>query len=87
MHLYKPACPEMPPPRPGAAKAAEVVPRARAARGAPRPQGPAAGWPRPRSPGTERKELERFLHRHGLSLQDTTRARTGMKYRCFLSSP
>ncbi|KAJ7420359.1 voltage-gated potassium channel subunit beta-1-like protein [Willisornis vidua] len=54
--------------------------RGRKESGAPRAQCPAAGWPGTPSPTTERKQLERFLHLHGLSLQDTTRARTGMKY-------
>lgn len=74
MHLYKPACADIPPPKPG-------PPRGRRVSRGPRAHGPAAGWPGARSPSAERKQLERFLHLHGLSLHDSTRAQSGMRYR------
>lgn len=72
MHLYKPACSDIPPPKPRGRRAGE----------APRAPSAAAGWPGARSASKERKQLERFLQLHGLCLQDSA-----MSYRYVWLSP
>ncbi|XP_041323581.1 voltage-gated potassium channel subunit beta-1-like [Pyrgilauda ruficollis] len=70
MHLYKAACADMPRPRAGGRRAGET-PRARSA---------APGWPRPRSPRSQGKQLERFLQLHGLGTSDSARQSGTMSY-------
>ncbi|KAM6258200.1 voltage-gated potassium channel subunit beta-1 isoform 2-T2 [Porphyrio hochstetteri] len=81
MHLYKPACADIPPHKPSLQKPSETLLRGKKHSVAPRACPPATGWPGTLSPAAELKQLEKFLHLHGLSLQDTVRAETGMKYR------
>uniref|UniRef100_A0A8C6K3Y7 Voltage-gated potassium channel subunit beta-1 n=1 Tax=Melopsittacus undulatus TaxID=13146 RepID=A0A8C6K3Y7_MELUD len=81
MHLYKPACTDIPPHKPSLQKPSEALLKGKKQSAGPRACPPAVGWPGKLSQATELKQLEKFLHLHGLSLQETVRAETGMKYR------
>ncbi|XP_008498435.1 voltage-gated potassium channel subunit beta-1 [Calypte anna] len=81
MHLYKAACAEVPAPKPSLQKASEALLKGRKLSSVPRTLPPAPGWPRRLSPSTELKHLEQFLHLHGLWLQESIPARSGMQYR------
>nr|XP_009666860.1 PREDICTED: voltage-gated potassium channel subunit beta-1-like [Struthio camelus australis] len=81
MHLYKPACTDIPPHKPGLPKPSEALLKGKKQSATPKPCPPAARWAGRASGAAERKDLERFLHVHGLSLQSTVKAETGMKYR------
>ena len=81
MHLYKPSCADIPPHKPSLQKPSEALLKGKKPSVVPRACPPAAGWSAKLSPAAELKQLEKFLHLHGLSLQETVRAETGMKYR------
>lgn len=86
MHLYKPACADIPLHKPSLQKPSEVLLKGKKQSVVPRASPPAVGWPGKLSPAAELKQLEKFLHLHGLSLQETVRAKTGMKYRYYCMS-
>ncbi|XP_021251748.1 voltage-gated potassium channel subunit beta-1 isoform X1 [Numida meleagris] len=79
MHLYKPSCADIPPHKPALQKAGEALLRGKKPSAAPRDH-PAAGAGRA-SGASERRQLERFLLVHGLSLHESVRAQAGMAYR------
>lgn len=81
MHLYKPACADIPPHKPSLQKPSEALLKGKKPSVVPRICPPVSGWAGKASGATELKQLEKFLHVHGLSLQETVRAETGMKYR------
>lgn len=86
MHLYKPSCADIPPHKPSLQKPSEALLKGKKQSAVPRACPPAAGWPGKLSRAAELKQLEKFLHLHGLSLQETVQAKTGMKYRYFCVS-
>lgn len=79
MHLYKPSCANIPPHKPALQKASEAPLRGKKPSTAPRDH-PIAGAGRA-SGASERRQLERFLHVHGLSLHESVQAQAGMVYR------
>ncbi|XP_070099268.1 voltage-gated potassium channel subunit beta-1 isoform X4 [Equus przewalskii] len=81
MHLYKPACADIPSPKLGLPKCGELALKCRRHLAVSKPPPQAACGPVGRSGAAERRCLEKFLHVHGISLQETTRAETGMAYR------
>lgn len=81
MHLYKPACADIPPHKPSLQKPSEALLKGKKPSVVPKICPPLCGWAGKASGAAELKQLEKFLHVHGLSLQDTVRAETGMKYR------
>ncbi|XP_057172017.1 voltage-gated potassium channel subunit beta-1 isoform X3 [Ursus arctos] len=81
MHLYKPACADIPSPKLGLPKSSESALKCRRHLAVTKPPPQAACWPGRPSGAAERKFLEKFLRVHGISLQETTRAETGMAYR------
>ncbi|XP_047730412.1 voltage-gated potassium channel subunit beta-1 isoform X3 [Prionailurus viverrinus] len=81
MHLYKPACADIPSPKLGLPKSSESALKCRRHIAVTKPPPQAACWPVRPSGAAERKYLEKFLRVHGISLQETTRAETGMAYR------
>ena len=84
MHLYKPACADIPSPKLGLPKSSESALKCRRHLAVTKPPPQAACWPVRPSGAVERKYLEKFLRVHGISLQETTRAETGMAYRYLL---
>lgn len=84
MHLYKPACADIPSPKLGLPKSSESALKCRRHLAVTKPPPQAACWPVRPSGAAERKYLEKFLRAHGISLQETTRAETGMPYRYLL---
>ena len=84
MHLYKPACADIPSPKLGLPKSSESALKCRRHLAVTKPPPQAACWPVRPSGAAERKYLEKFLRVHGISLQETTRAETGMAYRYLL---
>lgn len=81
MHLYKPACADIPSPKLGLPKSSESALKCRRHLAVTKPPPQAACWPVRPSGAAERKYLEKFLRVHGISLQETTKAETGMAYR------
>ncbi|XP_013048485.2 voltage-gated potassium channel subunit beta-1 isoform X2 [Anser cygnoides] len=81
MHLYKPACADIPPHKPSLQKPSEALLKGKKPSVVPRICPPVSVWAGKASGAAELKQLEKFLHVHGLSLQETVRAETGMKYR------
>lgn len=79
MHLYKPSCADIPTHKPALQKASEAPLRGKKPSVAPRDH-PTAGAGRA-SGASERRQLERFLHLHGLSLRESVQAQAGMVYR------
>lgn len=79
--MYKPSCADIPPHKPSLQKPSEALLKGKKQSVVPRARPPAVGWPGKLSRDAELKQLEKFLHLHGLSLQETVRAETGMKYR------
>ena len=84
MHLYKPACADIPSPKLGLPKSSESALKCRRHLAVTKPPPQAACWPVRPSGAVERKYLEKFLRVHGISLQETIRAETGMPYRYLL---
>ena len=84
MHLYKPACADIPSPKLGLPRSSESALKCRRHAVVSKPPPQAACWPVRPSGAAERKHLEKFLRVHGNSLQETTRAETGMPYRYLL---
>lgn len=84
MHLYKPACADIPSPKLGLPKSSESALKCRRHLAVTKPPPQAVCWPVRPSGAVERKYLEKFLRVHGISLQETTRAETGMTYRYLL---
>lgn len=84
MHLYKPACADIPSPKLGLPKSSELALKCRRHIAVAKRPPQAACWPGKPSGAAEQKYLETFLRVHGLSLQETTRAETGMAYRYLL---
>lgn len=84
MHLYKPACADIPSPKLGLPKCGELALKCRRHLAVSKPPPQAACGPVGRSGAAERRCLEKFLHVHGISLQETTRVETGMAYRYLL---
>ncbi|XP_064234920.1 voltage-gated potassium channel subunit beta-1 isoform X1 [Aotus nancymaae] len=83
MHLYKPACADIPSPKLGLPKSSESALKCRWHLAVTKTQPRAACEPVRPSGAAEQKYLEKFLRVHGISLQETTRAETGMAYRLF----
>lgn len=83
MHLYKPACADIPSPKLGLPKSSDSALKCRRHIAVTKPPR-AACWPVRPSGAAEQKYLEKFLRVHGVSLQETTRAETGMAYRYVL---
>lgn len=81
MHLYKPACADIPSSKLGLPKSSESALKCRRHIAVAKPPPQAACWPARPSGAAERKYLEKFLRVHGVSLKETTRAETGMPYR------
>ncbi|XP_006908268.1 voltage-gated potassium channel subunit beta-1 isoform X2 [Pteropus alecto] len=81
MHLYKPACADIPTSKLGLPKSSESALKCRRHIAVTKPPPRAACWPVRPSGAAEWKYLEKFLRVHGISLQETTRAETGMAYR------
>ncbi|XP_036075913.1 voltage-gated potassium channel subunit beta-1 isoform X1 [Rousettus aegyptiacus] len=81
MHLYKPACADIPTSKLGLPKSSESALKCRRHIAVTKPPPRAACWPVRPSGAAEWKCLEKFLRVHGISLQETTRAETGMAYR------
>ncbi|XP_064442047.1 voltage-gated potassium channel subunit beta-1 isoform X2 [Mirounga angustirostris] len=81
MHLYKPACADIPSSKLGLPKSSELALKCRRHLAVAKPPPQVACWPARPSGAAERKFLEKFLRVHGISLQETTRAETGMAYR------
>lgn len=81
MHLYKPACADIPSSKLGLPKSSESALKCRRHLAVTKPPPQVACWPARPSGAAERKFLEKFLRVHGISLQETTRAETGMAYR------
>ncbi|XP_021575027.1 voltage-gated potassium channel subunit beta-1 isoform X2 [Carlito syrichta] len=81
MHLYKPACADIPSPKLGLPKSSESALKCRRHLAVTKTQPQAACGPVRPSGAAEQKHLEKFLRVHGISLQDTTKAETGMAYR------
>ncbi|XP_051054913.1 voltage-gated potassium channel subunit beta-1 isoform X2 [Phodopus roborovskii] len=81
MHLYKPACADIPSPKLALPKSSESALKCRRHLTVTktRPQG--ACGPGRASETTTWKCLEKFLRVHGVSLQETTKVKTGMAYR------
>lgn len=84
MHLYKPACADIPTSKLGLPKSSESALKCRRHIAVTKPPPRAVCWPVRPSGAAEWKYLEKFLRVHGISLQETTRAETGMAYRYFL---
>ena len=84
MHLYKPACADIPSPKLALPKASESALKCRRHLAVSKPPPQAACWPVRPSGAAEWKYLEKFLRVHGISLKETTRAETGMAYRYLL---
>nr|KAF6474581.1 potassium voltage-gated channel subfamily A member regulatory beta subunit 1 [Rousettus aegyptiacus] len=80
MHLYKPACADIPTSKLGLPKSSESALKCRRHIAVTKPPPRAACWPVRPSGAAEWKCLEKFLRVHGISLQETTRAETGMAY-------
>nr|KAF6382320.1 hypothetical protein mPipKuh1_006990 [Pipistrellus kuhlii] len=81
MHLYKPACADIPSPKLGLPKSSDSAPKCRRHMVVTKPPLGEACWPARPSGAAEWKHLEKFLRVHGISLRETTRAETGMAYR------
>ncbi|CAO2612989.1 Voltage-gated potassium channel subunit beta-1 [Lemmus lemmus] len=81
MHLYKPACADIPSPKLGLPKSSESALKCRRHPTVTKTQPQGACWPVRPSGTAEWKCLEKFLRVHGVSLQETTKAKTGMAYR------
>jgi hypothetical protein len=85
MYLYKPACADIPSPKLGVPKSSDLALKCRWHLAVTKTQPQGAYWPVRSSAAVEWKCLEKFLHMHGISLQETTKAWTGMAYRyCWL---
>ncbi|KAM7331262.1 hypothetical protein ACRRTK_010451 [Alexandromys fortis] len=80
MHLYKPACADIPSPKLGLPKSSESALKCRRHLTVTKTQPQGACWPVRPSGTSEWKCLEKFLRVHGVSLQETTKAKTGMAY-------
>lgn len=85
MHLYKPACADIPSPKLGLPKSSDSALKCRRHLTVTKTQPQAVCWPVRPSGAAERRYLEKFLRVHGVSLQETTKAQTGMVYRYCLS--
>ncbi|XP_044525465.1 voltage-gated potassium channel subunit beta-1 [Gracilinanus agilis] len=81
MHLYKAACADIPSPKLGLGKSGDSALKGKRPLVGPQARLPAWCGPGKSSGAVERKHLEKFLRVHGLSLQETVRAETGMPYR------
>ncbi|KAL4646997.1 voltage-gated potassium channel subunit beta-1 isoform X2 [Arapaima gigas] len=87
MYLYKAPCADIPTPKPKGAPKPERGPsklRKPDPADVPYPTTLCWGGLKPSSP-QEAKRLEEFLCVHGLTLQDSVQAETGMAYRSFES--
>ncbi|XP_025070661.1 voltage-gated potassium channel subunit beta-1 isoform X3 [Alligator sinensis] len=81
MHLYKPPCTDIPLHKPNMQKSSEAPLKGKRQITVPKICPPATCWGGKLSGAVELKQLEKFLHMHGLSLQETVKSETGMIYR------
>ncbi|XP_028926666.1 voltage-gated potassium channel subunit beta-1 isoform X1 [Ornithorhynchus anatinus] len=81
MHLYKPACGDIPSPKLSTQKSRESSLKSRGSNLMAKVHPPVVCRPGRLSGAAERKNLEKFLRVHGLSLQESTKTRTGMTFR------
>lgn len=87
MNLYKAACADIPPPKISVQKSSETPLKVNKQSMVPKVCCSARCWPGRVSGPTEQKLLEKFLLMHGLSIQQTVKAATGMIYRYFRLIP
>ncbi|XP_063772187.1 voltage-gated potassium channel subunit beta-1 isoform X1 [Pseudophryne corroboree] len=81
MHLYKASYADIPNPKIGGQKASEVATKGKKTNASPKAGLPPRCYAVTLNASVEQKYLERFVSVHGLSMKETVKAETGMRYR------